>query len=550
MQSILVLALMALGMVGAAALTVAWWAHRTGQAALEATRMPVGLEAPGSAPHPLIPICSADLALVVDADGRIVCASPPARRTFGVRFEAEVGELLARRIVEADQSRADELMRRARLEGAARGTLHATLPNGEVRAYDTHVDATRGLGSGTLVVSGRDVTEQLRLADQLRQAQRVEALGRLAAGVAHDFNNLLAVIQSGAALAAEQLPAGHPAQDDVADVAAAAHRGAALTRQLLAFARKDSTHASRADVASVLAEMARFVPRIVGRGVQVRFAEGLTLGEVPVSSTSLEQVILNLAINARDAMPKGGWITIEAQRVEVRSGDGSSLSPGPHVEISVRDQGTGMSEEVRRRLFEPFFTTKEPDAGSGLGLATSRGIVEGAGGTIEVDTEEGRGSVFRVLLPRLSLAPGQDGRVQPEIPVVRRSRVLLVDHDPELVALLSRLLAARGHEVIAAASSTEARLQAASFPGAVDVVLTGIDLGDEHGATVLGEVRRTSPRARVVLLAGDVHVASDVAHLVEDDVEFVRRPVPAETLVDLVERAAAKAPARRQPAMA
>jgi signal transduction histidine kinase/ActR/RegA family two-component response regulator len=441
-------------------------------------------------------------------------------------------------------------MRRARLEGAARGSLNATLPSGEVRAYDTHVDATQGVAPGALVVSGRDITEQLRLSDQLRQAQRVEALGRLAAGLAHDFNSLLAVIQSGAALAAEQLPSGHPAQDDLADVAAAAGRGAALTRQLLAFARKDSAHAPRADVASVLAEMARFVPRLVGRGVQVRFAEGTTLGEVPVSSTGLEQVILNLAINARDAMPKGGWITIEARRVEVRSGDGSSLSPGPHVEFSVHDQGPGMSEEVRRHLFEPFFTTKAPDAGSGLGLATSRGIVEGAGGTIEVDTEEGRGSVFRVLLPRLSLAPGQHGLVPPGIPAARRSRVLLVDHDPDLVALLSRLLAARGHEVIAAASATEARLQAASFPGAVDVVLTGIELGDDHGATVLGEVRRTSPKVRVVLLAGDVHVASDVDHLVTDDVEFVKRPVLAETLVDLVERAVEREPARRQPAMA
>jgi two-component system cell cycle sensor histidine kinase/response regulator CckA len=550
MQSILVLALMALGMVGAAAVTCAWWAHRAQQAARETPRAPAATDARGSAPDPLIPVCSADLAVVVGEDGRILCSSPPARRTFGVRFDAEPGELLVDRIVEADRSRADELMRRARLEGAARGTLHATLPNGEVRAYDTHVDATQGVAPGALVVSGRDTTEQLRLSDQLRQAQKVEALGRLAAGVAHDFNNLLAVIQSGAALAVEHLPSGHPAQDDLADVAAAARRGAALSRQLLAFARKDPARAPRADVGSVLAEMARFVPRLVGRGVQVRFAEGSTLGEVGVSPTSLEQVILNLAINARDAMPKGGWITIEAQRVEVRSGDGSSLSPGPHVEISVQDQGTGMSEEVRRRLFEPFFTTKDPDAGSGLGLATSRDIVEGAGGTIEVDTEEGRGSVFRVLLPRLALAPGLEGIAPPEIPTVRRSRVLIVDHDPELVALLSRLLAARGHEVITAATATEARQQAASFPGAVDVVLTGIDLGEDHGAAVLGEVRRTSPRARVVLLAGDLHAASDVDHLVSDDVAFVKRPVPVATLVDLVERAVEKQPARRQPAMA
>jgi DNA-binding NtrC family response regulator len=158
--------------------------------------------------------------------------------------------------------------------------------------------------------------------------------------------------------------------------------------------------------------------------------------------------------------------------------------------------------------------------------------------------------VFRVLLPRLALAPGLEGTAQPKTPGVRRSRILIVDHDPEFVALLSRLLSARGHEVIAAASAAEARQQAASFPGAVDVVLTGIDLGEDHGAAVLGEVRRTSPKVRVVLLAGDLHAASDVDHLVSDEVAFVKRPVPAATLVALVERVVEKQPARRQPAMA
>ena len=500
-----------------------------------------------SSPFQLLADCTSDLVFLVDEEGRITYASPSAERTFGTRLAAIRGQPFTIRTVKEDRCVAEEMLSSARKEGSARGTLRVMLPGGVVRAYDTLVDATSGAEPGVVVVSGRDVTEQLRLAAQLRQAQKMEAVGRLAAGVAHDFNNMIAVIRSGTALARESLPQGHSAHADLADVASAADRGAALTRQLLSFARTESVGARCADVSLVLAEMSRFVPRLMGRGIQVRFVEGPGLGEVPVSATGLEQVVLNLVINARDAMPSGGWITVEARRIDVRSTEGTSLSPGPHVEIAVRDQGTGMSAEVRGRLFEPFFTTKASGMGSGLGLATSREIVEGGGGTIEVETEEGRGTVIRVLLPRVALVTGQPALAVPEGSVGRRSRILLVDHDPALVALLSRMLAARGHEVIAAASPLEARQQAASFPGAVDVILTGLDLGDHHGVTVLGEVRRTSPKARAILLSGEIRDVADVDHLLEAGVELVRRPVPPEALVEAVERAAARAPVLRQP---
>jgi two-component system cell cycle sensor histidine kinase/response regulator CckA len=536
--------------VALAALFLGWTYVRSGRGA-PSTRSPAPAPVDdGSAAFQLLADCSSDLVLLVDAGGRIVYASPSTERAFAARLAEIRGQPFMIRTVKEDRSVAEEMLAVAHRDGSARGTLHVILPGRIVRAYDTLVDATRGGEPGVLVVSGRDVTEQLLLAGQLRQAQKMEAVGRLAAGVAHDFNNMIAVIRSGTELARDSLPPGHPAHADLADVACAADRGAAITRQLLSFARVESAGARRTDVALVFAEMARFVPRLMGRGIQVRFVEGATLGEVPLSATALEQVILNLVLNARDAMPSGGWITVEARRVDLRSREGTALSPGPHVEISVRDQGTGMSDEVRRRLFEPFFTTKVSGMGSGLGLATSREIVEGGGGAIEVDTEEGRGSVIRVLLPRLALATGLPALAVPEPGVGRRSRILLVDHDPALVALLSRLLAARGHEVIVAASPLEARQQAASFPGAVDVILTGLDLGRDHGVTVLGEVRRTSPRARAILLSGEVRDPADVDHLLEAGVELVRRPVPPEALVEAVERAAARAPILREPAVA
>jgi len=304
-------------------------------------------------------------------------------------------------------------------------------------------------------------------------------------------------------------------------------------------------------VAAVLAEMSRFLPRILGPGIRLRVSQGDALGEVPLSATSLQQVLLNLILNARDAMPRGGWIQVEARRVEVREGDSSGLRPGSHVEVSVRDPGTGMSEETRRRLFEPFFTTKEPGRGTGLGLATSLGIVEGAAGTIEVETEEGKGSVFRVVLPRVPIAIPAAKMARSRPVPAGRSRVLLVDQDPVSVALLSRLLAARGHEVIAAATPLEARQQAASFPDAVDVVLAALELGAEHGVAALGEVRRTNPRARAVLIGSDVEDASHcLEHMFDFGVELVRRPVPPERLVEVVERAAARTPRRRDPVLA
>ncbi len=374
--------------------------------------------------------CSSDLVLLVDAGGKVAYASRSAERAFGVPLSALRNEPFTDRFLVPDRTLGAELLDRAREKGSARGTLRVTLPDGEIRAYDTVVDASRGGDPGVLAVSGRDVTEQLRLSAQLRQAQKLEAVGRMAAGVAHEFNNLLAVIQSGTALARESLAPGHPGHADLADVAIAADRGVAVTRKLLSFARRESPGVQRADVSEVLAELARFVPRLVGHGHRVRFSEGEALGEVPLSPTGLEQVVLNLAINSRDATPSGGWIGIEARRVEVRDGDASGLPAGPHVEIAVHDQGTGMRDDVRRHLFEPFFTTKAPGLGSGLGLAISLGIVEGAGGTIEVDTEEGRGSVFRVLLPRLPVVPGVAAAPRERLPASSRSRILLVDHDP------------------------------------------------------------------------------------------------------------------------
>jgi PAS domain S-box-containing protein len=544
--TLLVLSCVALAGAGA---FLAWAVRRARSGPYAPLPVATAPSPPGAPAMRSISASVSDLLFLVDGGGHVAWASPSAERALGARPGALQGLLLVDAVLETDRPATAGLLAQARAAGSARGNFRVATAPGELRAYEAVVDAVGDGGHGSVAVCGRDVTESLQRAEVVRHAQKLEAVGQLAAGVAHDFGNLLAVIRSGTALARESLPAGHPAHADLADVAAAADRGKALTRQILAVSRREPEAPARCDVGRVLAEMARYVPRVLGRGVQVHFVEDGGLGEVAVSATRLEQVVLNLVINARDAMPRGGWIRVEARRTDAT---GPDAGPGrQHVEIAVQDHGTGMTGDVVRRLFEPFFTTKEPGQGSGLGLATSLGIVEAAGGRIDVETEPGRGSIFRVRLPCVGERPARISAV-PSAAVLdaRRSRVLLVDHDPALVAILSRLLAARGHDVIAAASPMEARQQAASFPGAVDVVVTGLDLGDDHGVSVLGEVRRTSPRARAVLVAGEVAHDADVSHLLEAGVELVRRPAPPEVLVEVVERAAARMPVRREPVRA
>ncbi len=390
----------------------------------------------------LLATCSSDLVFLVGLDGRVLYASPSVERLFGASLPAIQGRSFTDRILEADRALALQMAERAMGGGAARGTLRLVLLDGKVRAYDAAFDASTSGDVRVVAIAARDVTEQLRLAEQLQQSQKLEAVGRLARGVAHDFANLLTVVQSGTTLARESLPPGHAAHADLADVSAAADRGVALARQLLAFTRPEGQGPQRAEVGLVLGQLARFIPRLMGAGIRVRISEEVKVGEVPVSATQLEQIILNLAINARDAMPRGGWIRIEARRRELREGEARALAPGPHVEIVVRDEGCGMSEEVRSHLFEPYFTTKGPGRGSGLGLATCLGIVERGGGTIEVESEAGKGSTFRVLLPVASSLEVAAPAPATALSAARRSRILIVDHDPALVALLSRLLAA------------------------------------------------------------------------------------------------------------
>ncbi|HEY0249992.1 MAG TPA: ATP-binding protein, partial [Kofleriaceae bacterium] len=301
----------------------------------------------------------------------------------------------------------------------------------------------------TDISSKVDAEQRAKKAESaLAQAQKMDALGRLTGGIAHDFNNLLAVIMTHAYFLQEELVEQDPRYQDVAEIAAAGERAAALTKQLLAFSRNQRLQLSSVDVNGVIHNLARMLQRLIGEEMRLEIKTS-DVGATHADGSQLEQVIMNLVVNARDAMPKGGAVSVETSRVVTVVGD--EVGAGEWVCLAVRDEGCGMGEETKRRLFEPFFTTKEKGKGTGLGLSTSYGIVKQFGGHILVDSEMGRGTVMRVLLPlvrneileapaRSSAAIGKRGT----------ETVLLVEDDRAVRAALVRVLEERGYDVVAA----------------------------------------------------------------------------------------------------
>ena len=341
-----------------------------------------------------------------------------------------------------------------------------------------------------------DITERKRLEGQLVHAQKMEAVGRLAGGVAHDFNNLLTAIIGYSTLAAERLEAGENPRDEVGEIHAAAERASALTNQLLAFSRKQILRPALIDMNSIVTRAARLLERVIGEDVRVDVQLAGGIGSVRVDPSQLEQVIVNLAVNARDAMPKGGTLTIETGEVELGAPETPlevELEPGSYVLLLVRDTGTGMDEATRSRIFEPFFTTKEPDRGTGLGLSTAYGVVTQSGGRIEVDSEPGKGTEFRILLPRVDSTPDVEAAFHVTRPPVGVRTILLIVDDAVVRGHLRLALGRYGYLVLEAGSRAEAYGVAARHEGDIDLVLgdqSSLVNGGAANGTALGGVPR------------------------------------------------------------
>jgi len=377
-------------------------------------------------------------------------------------------------------------------------------------------------------------TAQLEQArDQLLQAQKMEAVGRLAGGVAHDFNNLLTVIVGNTELALDVVPQGDPVRADLKEVQAAAERGKALAQQLLAFGRKQMLQAKVLDLNRLVGHAHQMLRRLIGEDVELRVIAGPRLAPVRADAMQLQQVIMNLAVNARDAMPDGGVLTIETANAEVDTGYTRAhppMTPGSWVRLTVRDSGVGMSDHVKEHLFEPFFTTKEVGKGTGLGLATVYGIVKQSGGFIYVESAPGSGATFDVFLPPVAAESRQEpGASAAPLPGGTET-ILVVEDELPVRRLACRVLAARGYEILAAGSGDEALRVAASYEGAIHCLVTDVVMPGMSGPELAERLRERMPDLKVLFTSGYAADAFEGRGGRLPDTPFLGKPYTAEDL--------------------
>jgi two-component system, cell cycle sensor histidine kinase and response regulator CckA len=369
--------------------------------------------------------------------------------------------------------------------------------------------------------------------EQFRQAQKMEAVGRLAGGVAHDFNNVLSVILSYSELMLATIEPENPMREDLEEIKKAGHRAAALTRQLLLFSRQQVVDPKVLDLDVLLAGMEKMLRRLVGEDVDLDLRPRPSLGKVRADPGSIEQVVMNLVVNARDAMPTGGKLTIETANAtldEAYAKEHLGVKPGPHVMLAVSDTGTGMDRETQARIFEPFFTTKEKGKGTGLGLSTVFGIVQQSGGSVWVYSEPGQGTSFKVYLP---LAFGEVAEVRPPVALttLRGSEtILLVEDEAQVRAVARGILERQGYVVIEAANGAEALRSCEEHGGAIDLLLTDVVMPEMSGPELARHLEAERPLMKILCMSGYTDDAVVRHGALGAGIAFIQKPFTPDTL--------------------
>jgi two-component system cell cycle sensor histidine kinase/response regulator CckA len=432
--------------------------------------------------------------------------------------------------------------------GRAAAEYRIVHADGSVRWVHDTAWAVRDGGGRTVRFDGivRDVTEQRSLEAQFRQSQKMEAVGLLAGGIAHDFNNLLTAVGGYAEILLAGLNGGDARRRHAEAIQRATERAATLTRQLLAFSRRQVLQPAAFDVNGLLEDLQPLLERLVGADVEVVIKTAPERVTVLADPGQIEQVVMNLVVNARDAMPSGGLLTLRAEAVTIARGrDGDGLPVGTYACVSVSDTGGGMDDAVRARIFEPFFTTKGMGKGSGLGLSTAYGIVRQSGGDIEVDSAPGAGTTFRVLLPFHEGVPFSAAGAATSASFAGRGTILLVEDEDAIRELAGEVLAAAGFEVLTARDGREALDVAQGATGAIRLVVTDVVMPHMGGIELVAALASVLPDAAIVYMSGYSETVVRGEARFAEGTGFLQKPFTPQDLVskarESLDRAAARA---------
>ena len=478
-----------------------------------------------------------DLIVITDAGGGITYLSPSVERVLGHPALHLLGRAVLDLAHPEDRPRLERTLADAARTGAVSEPVSVRLAHAAGAWRTVEVLARRQLPErgGGVVINARDVTERESLEAQLMHAQKIEAVGRLAGGIAHDFNNLVTAILGYSDLLLRRLPPPDPLRGHVEEITGAAERAAALTQQLLAFSRKQVLQPRVLDVPELLERAQGLLRRLIGEDIELVLRVDPAVGRVRADPVQLEQVLLNLAINARDAMPTGGRLVLEASNAdldETYARDHLGGRAGAYVLVAVSDTGHGMDRETQARIFEPFFTTKELGKGTGLGLSTVYGIVKQSGGYIWVYSEPGRGTTFKVYLPRMDQpAAGDERRPRAPTPAAGGSETLLLVEDEDAVReLVEELLRDAGYEVLTASRPADALRAAADHAGPLHLLITDVVMPQMAGPDLARQLRALRPGLKVLYLSGySPGIVADRGVL-EDGAMFLQKPFSAEAL--------------------
>ncbi len=470
-----------------------------------------------------------------DIEGNLLFVSSGVAR-YGLDPGVLRGLPLAR-FIHPDDLAALMLARAERIAGAPPEAVDFRLLDASGQPHYVRSLARQLIVEGSVVgLTGvlTDLTRLRETEEQLRLAQKMDAVGRLAGGIAHDFNNMLNVIGIYAELALEQLGPDDAVRADLAEIQRAYQRAASLTRQLLAFSRKQVLKPETVDLNALIGRMETMLRRLLGEDVQFTFAPEAGLASTRADPGQFEQVLLNLVVNARDAMPTGGQLRIETRTERVdgpRAMASHSLAPGDYVTVSVTDSGTGMDEATRLKIFDPFFTTKAVGKGTGLGLATVFGIVEQSGGAISVETRPDAGSTFQVFLPAGGGPPSAQRPARQTARVGGRESIVLVEDEPALRDVTARILTHAGYDLVAFGSGAEAVAHFEARPHAAALLVTDVVMPGMDGRALATRLTRRDPSLRVLYISGYSDDALAERGILAPDVELLEKPFTSHALL-------------------